>query len=290
MAKPPFLHHPSLESTASVGETAPLRHSLFDTKDAFIERIAPVGVAAIYFGSFSLSPQDAPLSRQALFKLSFLHRHFLQPGGLRIVVNRHTAILSGTVNTRALVTMADILALQIEGIEHVHDETQPPAEIANHNSTPGHRETEAIRESVQFLFATDQTLRSGVHVNHSDGYLTLQGEVSSLAQKNWAEHVAEAAGGGEVQSRLKVSDATTFPATHLAEPPMLDDESLQALVLFRLRLVRETEHLPVRVKANRGIVTVQGKVRTEALRQRVENLTRSTLGLRELRSTLSIAA
>jgi len=48
-------------------------------------------------------------------------------------------------------------------------------------------------------------------------------------------------------------------------------------VLFRLRLVRETEHLPVRVKANRGVVAVQGKVRTEALRQRVENIARSTL-------------
>jgi hypothetical protein len=263
MSKPTLLLHPSLESTASVGETAPLRHSLFDTKDAFIERIAPVGVAAIYFGSFSLSPQDAPLSRQALFKLSFLHRHFLQPGGLRIVVNRQTASLSGTVANRSLVTMAEILALQIEA--------------------------EASREAVQFLFATDQTLRSGVQVSRSsEGYLILQGEVSSVAQKNWAEQVAEAA-NGEVQSRLKVSDATSFPATPLAEPPLLDDESLQALVLFRLRLVRETEHLPVRVKANRGIVTLQGKVRTEALRQRVENLSRSTLGLRELRSTLSIA-
>ena len=76
----------------------------------------------------------------------------------------------------------------------------------------------------------------------------------------------------------------------MAEPPLLDDESLQALVLFRLRLVRETEHLPVRVKANRGIVVLSGKVRTEALRQRVENLSRSTLGLRELRSSLSITA
>jgi osmotically-inducible protein OsmY len=48
--------------------------------------------------------------------------------------------------------------------------------------------------------------------------------------------------------------------------------------------------VPVRVKANRGIVVVQGKVRTEALRQRVENVARSTLGLRELRSSLSISA
>ena len=285
MSKPSLLRHPSLESTTSIGETTPQRHSLFDTKDAFIERIAPLGVAAIYFGSFTLSPQDAPLSRQALFKLSFLYRHFLQPAGLRIVVNRYTAVLSGSVSSRALVTMADILALQIEGIRDVQDETVLP----QIDSASTARDVETFRESVQFLFATDQTLRSGVQVSLSEGRLALQGEVSSVAQKNWAEQVAEAA-GAEIHSQLKVSDATTFPASHSTEPPVLDDESLQALVLFRLRLVRETEHLPVRVKANRGTVTLQGKVRTEALRQRVENLSRSTLGLRELRSTLSIAA
>jgi osmotically-inducible protein OsmY len=72
-------------------------------------------------------------------------------------------------------------------------------------------------------------------------------------------------------------------------PPDVDDESLEAMILFRLRLVRETEHLPVRVKALRGVVTLQGKVRSEALRQKVENLARSTLGLKELRSSLSLA-
>src|SRR5208282_3413494 len=136
MSKPSLRLHPSLESTTSVGETGPLRHSLFDSKDDFIERIAPVGVAAFYFGSFSLSPQDAPLSRQALFKLSFLYRQFLQPGGLRIAVNRHTAILSGTVTTQPLVTLADILALQIEGIRSVQDETVTPPESSFPATTP----------------------------------------------------------------------------------------------------------------------------------------------------------
>jgi len=289
MPKPSFLLHPSLDTAASVGETAPLRHSLFDTKDAFIQRIAPVGVAAIYFGSFSLSPQDAPLSRQALFKLSFLNIHFLQPGGLRIVVNRQTAIFSGNVKFRALVTMADILALQIEGIRSVQDETRITLDGNSTPTGPGHRDNETTREAVQFLFATDQTLRSGVQASLVGGLVTLDGEVQSVAQKNWAEQLAEAA-GGDVQSRLSVSAATNFPAAHNIEPALIDDESQEALVLFRLRLVRETEHLPVRVKATRGIVTVQGKVRTEALRQRVENIARSTLGLRELRSSLAISA
>lgn len=287
MSKPSRLFHPSLDSATSVGETQPLRHSLFDAKDDFIERIAPAGVAAIYFGGFSLSPQDAPLSRQALFKLSFLNRHFLQPAGLKITVNRQTAVLSGTVAARALVTMGDILARQIEGITDTTNDTTASPEDAT--LPVGQREKEHVREAVQFLYATDQTLRSGVQVSLSEGYLTLQGEVSSIAQKNWAEQLAEAA-GGEVQSRLKVTEATTFASSTMAEPPQVDDESQEALVLFRLRLVRETEHLPVRVKANRGIVAIQGKARTEALRQRVENIARSTLGLRELRSSISIAS
>ena len=288
MPKPTHLLHPSLDSATSAGETTQLRHSLFDTKDDFIERIAPVGVAAFYFGSFSLSAQDAPLSRQALFKLSFLNRHYLQPGGLRISVERQTALLQGTITHRALVTMAEILALQIEGIKSVQDETQKAPDSVSPTSTPVQRELEAAREAVQFLFATDQTLRSGVQVSHADGSLVLQGEVSSAAQKSWAEQLAEAA-GAQVQSKIKVSEAITFAAAHPAEPPQVDDESLETLVLFRLRLVRDTEHLPVKVKANRGVLTIQGKVRTEALRQRVENIGRSTLGLRELRSTLSIA-
>jgi osmotically-inducible protein OsmY len=289
MSKPSLLFHPSLDSAGSVGESVPVRHSLFDSKDEFIERIAPVGVAAIYFGGFSLSPQDAPLSRQALFKLSFLNRHFLQPAGVKIVVNRQTAVFSGSVAARTLVTMADILAHQIDGITSTQDATQALPEDPAHAVLPGQRDKEVVREAVQFLFATDQTLRSGVQVSLSEGYLTLQGEVSSIAQKNWAEQLAEAA-GGEVQSRLKVTEATTFATAATTEPPLIDDESQETLVLFRLRLVRETEHLPVRVKANRGVIVVQGKVRTEALRQRVENIARSTLGLRELRSSLSISA
>ena len=57
MSKPSLRLHPSMESTASsIGELTPVRPTLFDAKDDFIERIAPIGVAAFYFGSFSLSP------------------------------------------------------------------------------------------------------------------------------------------------------------------------------------------------------------------------------------------
>lgn len=283
MPKPTIPRHPSMESSASVGEPIPLRPSLYDAKDDFIERVAPIGMAAMYFGSFSLAPQDIALSRQALFKLSFVNRHFLQPAGLRILVQRETAILSGKLSARALATLAEILALQIEGINRVTDQT----EVATGSSAKSGkgRDTETIRDSVALLFATDQTLRSGVQVGIREGRLVLEGQVTSTAQKNWAEQLVEAV-GGEVDSKLKIGAASSDDS---AKPPQVDDESLQALILLRLRLIRDTEHLPLRVKANRGVVSLQGKVRTEALRRRAENLTRSTLGLHELRSTLSLA-
>lgn len=284
MAKPPLLRTPSLESGSSLS-TPGVRPSLFDAKDSFIERVAPIGMAAIYFGSFTLKMEDAALSRQALYKLAFVYRHFLQPGGLRVAVQRQTAVISGSVTSRSLAILGDILAQQIEGIRRVKDETKVAKSDAETAKTGWKRTSEAATEALQFLFATDQTLRSGVQLKAGDHGFTLEGRVSTTAQKNWAEQLVQAV-AGEVDSKLQVAPAPATPAVH---PPDVDDESLQALILFRLRLVRETEHLPVRLKATRGVVTLQGKVRTEALRQRVENIARSTLGLKELRSSLSIA-
>jgi osmotically-inducible protein OsmY len=282
MTKPFRCLTPSLETGSSITDTKSLRTSLYDAKDNFIERIAPVGVAAFYFGSFTLSPKDVPLSRQALFKLSFVNRSFLAAGGLKITVNRTTAILSGTVINRTIVLLGEILAQQIEGIQQVQNDTVLP------HLTDGAL-IAAESEAAQFLFATDQTLRSGVRVGPLEGRAALMGEVSSAAQKNWAEQLAHAV-SPDIESRLQVSESTSFQTLTPAEPAQVDDESLQALILFRLRLVRETEHVPVKVKASRGVVTISGKVRTEALRQRVENIARSTIGLKELRSSLTIAS
>ncbi|MCE0484610.1 MAG: BON domain-containing protein [Methylacidiphilales bacterium] len=275
MSKPSPLRYPSLEFGS--GEATAFRPSLYDNKEDFIQRIAPMGMAAIYFGGFTLRTQDAPLSRQALYKLSFLYRHFLQPSGVKIAVQRNMAILSGEVANPTLVTAADILARQIEGIRQVKNETVCPNADAS-----------ATCSAIQFLFATDQTLRSTVRVDAGEGKFALKGELGSEAQKHWAEQLAEAVSGGKVQSQITVGVSTPH-AAEMARPPQIDDESLQTLVLLRLKLVRETEDVSLKVKANRGMVSLHGKVRSEALRQWVENLSRSTLGLRELRSALSIA-
>ena len=267
MPRPP-LRHPSLESSSSQPEIESHRHSLFDAKDDFIARMGPIGVAAIYFGPFSLAPQDPALSRQALLKLSFAYRHYLQPAGVRYHVHKQAATVSGAVRTRLLATLAEVLAQQIEGITSVKNET----ELAVEDRPATSRTTEAM----QLLLATDQTLRTQVKVTDETGRLKLSGTVGSEAQKNWAEQLARAI-EAETISELKVT-----PSDAAVKTSEVDDESLQALVLFRLRLVRETEHLPVKATAKRGVLTLQGKVRTEALRQRVEQMTRATLGVREL--------
>jgi len=275
MSYPSILLHPSLESSSPRPSVDSPRPSLFDSKDDFIARIGPIGVAAIYFGPFSLAPQDPALSRQALLKLSFAYRYYLQPAGIRYHVQRQTATLSGSIKSTPLALCAEILAQQIEGIEQVKNET----ELALEDRPAQSRELVAV----QLLLATDQSLRSQVKVSDESGVLRISGSVGSEAQKSWVEQLA-----GSVDAEMK-SDLTVVPTDSVVKSADVDDESLQALVLFRLRLIRETEHLPLKVKANRGVLTLQGKVRSETLRQRVENVARATVGLRELRSSLTIA-
>lgn len=275
MSHPTILRHPSLESSSPSPSIDAPRPSLFDSKEDFIERIGPIGVAAIYFGPFSLAPQDPALSRQALLKLSFAYRHYLQPAGIRYHVQRQTATLSGSIKSSPLAICAEILAQQIPGITQVKNET----ELAVEDRPAQSRELVAV----QLLLATDQSLRSQIKVDEESGTLRLSGSVGSDAQKNWIEQLARS-----VDADAK-SDLQVVPLNSTVKSADVDDESLQALVLFRLRLVRETEHLPLKVKAHRGMLTIHGKVRTEALRQRVENIARATIGLRELRSSLIIA-
>lgn len=275
MPHPSILFHPSLESSSPRPRIETPRPSLFDSKDDFIARMSPIGVAAIYFGPFSLAPQDPALSRQALLKLSFAYRYYLQPAGVRYQVTKQTATISGSIKSKPMAVCAEILAQQIEGIEAVKNETELTLE-----DRPA--QAPALL-AVQLLFATDQTLRSQVQVSEENGSLKISGTVGSEAQRSWAEQLAHSV-DAEIKSELQV--VASDSALKLAE---VDDESLQALVLFRLRLIRETEHLPLKVKANRGVLTMQGKVRSEALRQRVEHVARATVGLRELRSSLTIA-
>lgn len=272
----PQLRHPSLESSSPQPKIDGHRPSLFDAKDDFIARVGPIGMAAIYFGPFSLMPQDPALARQALLKLSFVHRQFLHPANVRFHAQKNSITLAGTVRTRLMPMLAEILANQIEGVTSVKNETELPIE-----DTPA---TTRSLQAIQVLLATDQSLRTQVKISEEGGKLKLSGVAGSEAQKKWAEQLARAI-EPDVVCELRVSSS---PAT--VKVPDVDDESLQALVLFRLRLVRETEHLPLKVVAKRGVLTLQGKVRTEALRQRVEQMARATLGVGEVRSSLTIAA
>ncbi len=274
MSHPPLLRHPSLESSSPQPSYDGHRASLFDAKDDFIARMGPIGVAAIYFGSFSLGPQDPAVSRHALLKLSFAYRHYLQPAGIRYHVETGTVTISGTVRSRLLGVLAELLARQIEGVETVKNEIELALE-----DRPAHARTQ---EALHLLLATDHALRTQVKAAEADGKLKLSGTVGSAAQKSWVEQLARML-EAETISELQVSTSETPVKT-----ADVDDDSVQALVLFRLRLARETD--PIKVVARRGVVTLTGKVRSDASRQRIEHLTRATLGVVDLQSSLVVAA
>jgi hypothetical protein len=183
-------------------------------------------MVALYFGPFSMEPQDAALGRQALFKLSFLHRHFLKPAGLGLAMRREAAHFSGRLPNGWLMEMAVLLARQIGGIERIVDETE---------SRPAQTKAADAAERDRLILATENPRR-----------------------KDRATRID------------------------------MDDESLEALILFRLKLVPETAAAALKVKAERGVATLTGKVATAGVRAQVEKVARATLGLGELRLDVAV--
>ena len=139
---PLLLLHPSLESSSPQSQRRQPRGPPFSIRRTIsLPGSGPIGVAAIYFGPFSLAPQDPALSRQALLKLSFAYRYYLQPAGIRYQVQRQTATISGSIKSTPLALCAEILAQQIEGIEQVK------SEVGTHGGGPARAIARADRRA-----------------------------------------------------------------------------------------------------------------------------------------------
>jgi hypothetical protein len=128
MSKPSLRLHPSMESTTSVGESTPARHSLFDAKDDFIERISPLAVAAIYFGSFSLSPLAVAGMNGALADRESRRNQTVPPATYKPeakVISKKTRQLSG-VSLDSLTATSEPVLSNIQASVEIHSIPSQP--------------------------------------------------------------------------------------------------------------------------------------------------------------------
>lgn len=189
-----------------------------------------------------------------------------------VEVDNGVVTLTGTVDTYAKKIAAKEAAHRVCGVLDVADDVvvKLPGSLRRTDTEIAH----AVREALEWnAFVPDTRIRSTV----GDGWVTLEGEVSTLREKEDAEAaVRSLAGVRAVNNRL-----TVMPVK--ADPARLRQSIEEAL---ERRAEREAEK--IRVSVENGTVTLEGRVRTWPEKKAVLGTVSHAPGVRQLRDRLAV--
>jgi osmotically-inducible protein OsmY len=189
-----------------------------------------------------------------------------------VEVDKGVVTLTGTVNSYAKKLAGREAAHRVTGVLDVADDVRVKSQGSRERT-----DTEiahAVRTSLEWdAFVPDQKIRSTV----TEGFVTLEGEVATLREKEDAEAaVRNLAGVRDVRNRL-------FVAAVKADPVKLREAIEEAL---ERRAEREAER--IRVSVEEGTVTLEGKVRTWPEKQAILGAVSHAPGVREVRDKLAV--
>jgi len=189
-----------------------------------------------------------------------------------VAVNKGIVTLTGTVNSYAKRLAAREAAHRVSGVLDVAEDIQVKSPgTLERNDTEIAR---AVRVALTWdAFVAEEKIRSTV----TDGFVTLEGEVSTLREKEDAEAaIRNLAGVQGVRNRL-------FVAAVKADPVKLRESIEEAL---ERRAEREAERIRVRVAD--GTVVLEGKVRTWPEKQAILGAVSHAPGVREVKDKLTV--
>jgi osmotically-inducible protein OsmY len=189
-----------------------------------------------------------------------------------VEVDNGVVTLTGNVDSYAKKLAAREAAHRVIGVLDVADDIQ-----AKSPGSVGRTDTEiakAVRLSLEWdAFVPDQKIRSTV----SEGFVTLEGEVATLREKEDAEAaLRNLAGVRGVRNRL-------FVTAVKADPVKLRKSIEDAL---ERRAEREAER--IRVHVEDGTVVLEGRVRTWLEKQAVLGAVSHAPGVKEVRDKLAV--
>jgi osmotically-inducible protein OsmY len=190
-----------------------------------------------------------------------------------VQVDSGVVTLSGTVGSYAKKLAAKEAAHRVVGVLDVADDVQvkPPGGLERTDTEIAH----ALRLAFEWdAFVPDQKVHSTV----SDGWVTLDGEISTLGEREDAERVARALVGVKgVKNGLTVQKIQTDPA------------KIRQEIERALERRAEGEADEVRVKVEDGTVILEGRVPTWPEKRAVLGTVSHAPGVLAVRDRLSVS-
>lgn len=216
-----------------------------------------------------------------------LNRH-LNPFKLDIDVDEGRVTLSGRVESEVQKELAEQVAMSVEGVQSVDNRIEVDPKVAEGNP-PGmvQRLEDAILAATvkSKLLWNSNTRGLDIQVRSENGAITLSGQAQTAAAKELAgELAANTDGVREVFNHLSISTAdSTSSEVQTAVQEAREDISdawITSKVKASFLYSRNLDGLNIEVNTQDGLVTLRGKVLSNAEKRMAMDIARNIRGVR----------
>jgi osmotically-inducible protein OsmY len=214
---------------------------------------------------------------------SYVFKTYLKNDSIKTESKDGIVTLTGTVAESSHKSLAQDTVEGLPGVKSVNNELtvkgEAPAEHSD--SWIGWKVKSAL------LFHRNVSA-SGTTVYVKDGIVTLQGEASSLAQRELTtEYAKDIDNVKEVKNEMTIAKTAVIPGETAGEK--IDDASITAEVKSSLLARRSTSALHTKVSTTDGVVTLGGIAKNGAEKSLVTKLTSDIDGVTSVINNMTIA-
>ncbi len=213
---------------------------------------------------------------------SYVFKTYLMDDDIKIQSKDGAVTLTGIVASEFHKSLAQETMTGLPGVKSVDNRLELKGAAPTANSDAW------LRDKVKANLLFYRSVSAGnTEVDVKDGIVTLRGNATSQQQKDLTtEYARDVDGVKDVRNEMKVSK--TSKKTERTAGEKIDDASITAQVKMALLLHRSTSVLNTSVATKYGVVTLSGKARSAAEKDRVTKLVNDIKGVKNVKNRMII--
>jgi len=240
-------------------------------------------VSTVLITSTSVRAADTDSRIESSAAKSYTFKTYLKDDSIKIDSKEGVVTLTGTVADASHKSMAENTMASLPGVKSVDNELlingEQPAEHSDAWITAKVKTTLLFHRNVSATGTTVYTL---------DGVVTLQGEASSMAQKELTtEYAKDIDNVKDVNNEMTVAKTPAAPDATIGDK--IDDASITAEVKSSLLSHHSTSALHTGVTTTDGVVTLSGIAQNDAEKSLVTKLATDINGVTSVINNMTIA-
>ena len=240
-------------------------------------------VSAMLMTSSPLRAADTDSRIESSAAKSYAFKTYLKNDSIRTVSQDGVVTLTGTVAEESHKSLAENTVASLPGVKSVDNQLKVSGEQPAEHSDAWI--TTKVKTALLFHRHVSAT---GTTVYTKDGVVTLQGEASSLAQKELTtEYARDIDNVKEVKNEMTIAKTPATPKDTMGDK--IDDASITAQVKSSLLSHHSTSAMHTGVSTTDGVVILSGVARNDAEKSLVTKLATDINGVTSVINNMTVA-